>query len=201
MTLRFSSPLNWPEWIPITPRANQRTDRNFAPPMTLEESIGFLEAEIQAINCTAILSIDIDQPTNERYRKKTGSRTGAALQLRFPYGNYVVACDMWLTIEHNIYALHLAIRQWRNMERWGVGTLPVLLKGFEPGVQSAAAVQTPQWDLPEWMESLGLGPTATIDDAQAIYHKRARQFAQNTEALTKLNIIMEEARAYFAKRA
>lgn len=201
MTLRFSSPLNWPEWIPVTPRAGQRTDRNFAPPMKLEESIAFLEEEIGAINCNAILSLDIDQPTSERNRKKVGNRTGAALQLRFPFGNYVLACDTWLTMENNIYALHLAIRQWRNMERWGVGTLPVLLKGFEPGVQTTVLTQAPEWNMPEWMEYLGLGPTATLDDAQAVYHKRAKQLAQNSDALTRLNINMEEARAHFTKRA
>ncbi len=201
MTLRYSAPLAWPEWIPVTPRASQRTDRNFAPPMKLEESITYLETEVQAIQCNAVLSLDIDQPLAERQRKKIGTRTGAALQLRFPHGNYVIACDTWLTLEHNIYALHLAIRQWRNMERWGVGTLPVLLKGFEPGVQTSTIARTPQWDLPEWMEKLGLGPTATLDDAQAIYHKRAKHLANNSDELSKLNILMEEVRAHFAKRA
>ncbi|MFO0389231.1 MAG: hypothetical protein ACK502_05880 [Alphaproteobacteria bacterium] len=200
MTLRFSSPLSWPEWIPVTSRVNQRTDRNFAPAMKLEESIAFLEEEIQAINCNAILSLDIEQPTSERNRKKVGSRTGAALQLRFPFGNYVLACDTWLTMENNIYALHLAMRQWRNMERWGVGTLPVLLKGFEPGVQTVVSSQAPEWNMPDWMEYFGLGPTATLEDAQAIYHKRAKQFTQDTNALTKLNVTMEEARAHFSKR-
>ena len=199
MTLRFSSPLNWPEWVPVTPRTKQRTDRNFAPPMKLEESIRFLEEEIAAINCNAILSLDIDQPTSERNRKKVGNRTGAALQLRLPFGNYVIACDTWLAPENNIYAMHLALRQWRNMERWGIGTLPVLLKGFEPGVQTTVNVQTPEWHLPNWMEYFGLGPTATLDDAQAIYHKRAKQLAHDTDALTKLNITMEEARAHFTR--
>ncbi len=202
-SIRFSAPLNWPEWMPSTPRANQRTDRSFAPPMTLEESIGFLEEEIKAIGCNATLSLDIDQPLLERLRKKVGSRTGVCLQLRYQNTNYVLACDAWQSIEHNMYALHLALRQWRNMERWGIAPLPVLLKGFEPGVHvgSSAAAAAPEWDMPGWMEHLGLGPTATLDDAQAVYHRRAKQFSQDTEVLTKLNITMEEARAHFAGKA
>ncbi|MBI1236933.1 MAG: hypothetical protein GC188_09655 [Alphaproteobacteria bacterium] len=173
--------------------------------MSIEESIRFLEQEIQHLGCNATLSLDVEQPNVERLRKKVGSRTGASLQLKFPQDNYVIACDTWQLIEHNIYVLHLAIRQWRNMEKWGIAPLPVLMHGFTPpmvsGSVSGISGEKQDWNLPDWMEQLGLGPTATLEDAQAIYHRRAKQYAQDTDALAQLNIMMEDVRAHFAKKS
>jgi hypothetical protein len=181
-----------------TPRGSQRSDHGFPPSLTLGESIGYLEQEISELHASGTLSLDVEQPLIERLRKKVGSRTGACLQLKHHGRNYALACDRWLAPEHNIYALHLALRQWRNMERWGIGNMPVLLEGFAP--DHATAVTGRTGALQSWMEAMGLGPTATLDDAVAVYHRRAKQTSHDSEALTRLNLMMDEARAYFAGR-
>jgi hypothetical protein len=203
--LKFNAPLDWPEWIPVTPRAHQKNDRNFAPPMPLEESISFLEHEVQATGLTATLSLDIDQPAIDRLAKRVGGRNGAALYIRYADSHYVIACDIWQAVEHNIYAIHLTLRQMQNIQKWGVAPLAVLLEGFKTGQKVKQAKTEPsasegQLQILGWMNKLGLGPSATLDDAQAVYHRRAKQVAHDSDALSKLNITMEEARAYFARK-
>jgi hypothetical protein len=196
-TLQFESPLHWPASIPATPRANQRSDHGF-PAQTLSESIGYLEQELKELHASGALSLDVEQPLVERLRKKVGSRTGIALTIKYHGRTYHLTCDRWLTVEANIYALHLALRQWRNMERWGIATIPQLLAGFVPSV--AAHASAPANSGVIWMEALGLGTTATLDDAVAVYHRRAKQVSHDQEAMTRLNQMMEEARAYFSSQ-
>lgn len=195
MNLRFETPLKWPEGMPATPRAGLRSDHGFTSPLSFSESSGYLSEELEQIGTSGILYLDLENPMIDRLRKKVGSRVGAALYFRYQGANYVVACDRWNTVEHNVYALHLALRQCRNMERWGLGQLGKMLKPFEAEIFLPLPLADP--DLPAWMGELGLGPTATLEDAIAVYHRRAKQLAQNTEALTRLNILMEEARRHF----
>lgn len=195
--LRFEAPLQWPTWLTPTPRASQRNDHGF-PDTTLEGAIGFLDEELLGMRSGGVLFLDIEQPTVERLRKKSGSRTGACLHFKHLGKSYVIACDRWQAPEHNIYALHLAIRHLRGIERWGVAPMPMLLSGFETGAAAHAVMASPAGDHLPWMEALGLGPTATLDDAVAIYHRRAKQVSHDSHALAKLNMIIEEARAYFA---
>lgn len=198
-TLTFKAPLIWPEGLPATPRTSQRNDHGFSP-MTLAEAVAYLEEELQDLTlANATLYLDTEQPLVDRLRKKVGSRTGACLQFRLLNKAYVLTCDRWQLTEHNVYALHLAFRHWRNIERWGVGTLPMLLSGFEVDRVHEATEEQAQTVEP-WMNQMGLGPTSTLEDAIAIYHRRAKMLAHNSEELTKLNILMEEIRAYFASK-
>lgn len=200
VSLLFGAPLNWPTAVAITPRAQQRKDNGFAA-MTLPECLANLEQELTDFQCKATLYLDIEQPLVDRLRKKVGSRTGAALNIRMHGSEYIITCDRWLQMEHNIYSIYLTLRQWLNMERWGIGTLPQLLHGFNSAVlreQSAVPMGT---DIPECMEEMGLGATSTLDDAIAVYHRRAKSLAQDTQSLARLNILMEEIRSYFATRS
>jgi hypothetical protein len=196
--LQFESPLAWPEGMETTPRAQQRSDHGFSDQMTLAESLAYLEEEVAAVATKGTLYLDIEHPNQDRLRKKVGSRSGACLTLRIDGMDYVLACDRWQLPEHNIYALHLALRQWRNMERWGLGGIPQLLNGFCARVRTAGDSKRGAVTLPPWMEEMGLGPSATLDDAIAIYHRRAKQLTQDTDGMARLNGLMEEARAHFS---
>lgn len=198
--LSFKAPLNWPEAMLATPRNQQRGDHGF-PALSLMESIQYLDSELADMTITsAVLFSDIEQPLIERLRKKVGSHTGACLHFKYSGRAYVLACDRWQLLEHNIYALHLTLRQWRSIERWGIGNLSTLLAGFEVDrMPDAAEGQTGVAE--PWMEALGLGPTATLDDAVAVYHRRAKTVAHDSEELAKLNSLMEEARGYFRRNA
>jgi hypothetical protein len=200
--LYFKSPLSWPESIPVTAKMQQRSDNGFSADMSLTDSINFLKDEIEAAGINhAVLYLDVEQPQVERLRKKVGSRTGACLHIKYRDKGYIITCDRWQKMEHNIYAMHLAVRQWLNMQRWGIGWLSMLMAGFE--IEAGYDINdTPSSaeDIAECLKAFGLGSTATLDDATAIYHRRAKAYANDSEKLVKLNLQMDELRIYFQNK-
>ncbi len=198
--LHFKSPLSWPEAIPATPLMKQRSDNGFSANITLTDAVTFLKEEIDLAGIAhAVLYLDMDQPQVERLRKKVGSRTGACLHLKHRDRGYIITCDRWQRMEHNIYAMHLALRQWCNMERWGIGTLSSLMAGFEIDYKDDAAfsAEMVSENIVECLKTFGLGMNATLEDATAIYHRRAKSLAHDSEQLAQLNIAMDEIRSYF----
>ena len=200
--LYYKSPLSWPESIPVTSLMQQRSDNGFSPNMSLTEAINFLKEEIESANIgQAVLYCDVEQPAVERLRKKVGSRTGVCLHINYRERGYILTCDRWQRLEHNIYAIHLALRQWCNMVRWGIGSLSTLMTGFEVerSPESYAAEHGAD-NIVECLEEFGLGRKATLEDATAIYHRRAKILANDNEQLVKLNLAMDIIRNYFATK-
>jgi hypothetical protein len=83
------------------------------------------------------------------------------------------------------------------MENWGIASAKQALVGFSlqnAGIDSGSGDGS---NLPEWMQYLGLGPTATLEDANAIYRRRAKQLAdeKDDQEMLKLNAAIDEARA------
>jgi hypothetical protein len=200
--LRFETPLNWPEGLSPTARSQQRNDHGFPAQLGLNEAINYLQEELGDERFLhATLSLDIEQPTVERLRKKIGNRSGACLQFKYAAKKYVLACDRWQAAEQNIYALSLTLRHWRNMERWGTGSLAALMNGFEASHTTLSGESAlADRDYTGWMLAFGLGPTATLDDATAIYHRRAKLVSHDNAELMKLNVLMDEARQYFSEK-
>ncbi len=199
--LSFRSPLRWPDSIVVTPFAKQSNDSGFSPNMSLTDAINFLKEEIEALNIgQATLYTDFEQPHVERLRKKVGGRTGACLYIGYRDHNYVITCDKWQRLEHNIYAMHLVLRQWSNMPRWGIGNLSTLMAGFEVEYIRDSNDTFSSEDIVECLKTFGLGSSATIEDATAIYHRRAKSLAHDNDGLVQLNIQMDEIRSYFASK-
>ena len=195
--IKYQSPLKWPSYIPATPLTKQRGDSGFSANMTLTDAIRFLDEEITAVGIKqAVLYTDFEQVNVERLRKKLGSRTGICLQVKHLNHEYILTCDKWQRIEHNVYAIHLAFRNWSSMEKWGIGSILTLMAGFE--IERLQEVVQEEENLAEYLKEFGLGSTATLDDATAIYHRRARNISGDTEQLVKLNQTMDEIRKYFS---
>ncbi len=196
--LSFDSPLKWPSSYAITPRMRQRSDSGFSSSMTLEEALQFLNEEITAFDPqAALLSTDIENIHNPRNRHPLGTRSGVCLHMKLGNRSYIFACDRWQKLEHNLYVLHLTLRQLRNMDKWGIASLEEMLKPFEAGGREKFLAREESASEPgsEWMHVMGLGPTATLEDAVAIYHRRAKRIGNtDSEALSQLNAAMNEAR-------
>ena len=207
--IKYLSPLKWPVHIPITPLQKQRSDNGFSPTMTLTDALRFLDEEVTASGVRqATLYTEFEQINVERLRKRISSKSGVSLQVKIFDREYTITCDQWQRVEHNVYALHLAFRSWCNMEKWGLGSLNKLIAGFGTNRTSdwdkskATAVAQPARradDMPDCLKEFGLGNTATLEDATAIYHRRAKTFATDEENLVKLNALMDEIREYFEK--
>ncbi len=200
--LHYKSPLSWPDSIPVTPLMQQRSDNGFSTEMTLTDAINFLKSEIESIGIgQAVLYLDIEQPQVERLRKKVGSRTGACLHIKYRDKSYIITCDRWQRLEHNIYAMHLVLRQWCNMERWGIGSLSTFMAGFEIDYADDMTISSViSENIVECLKTFGLGITATLEDATAIYHRRAKALADDNEKLVQLNLKMDEIRSYFLNK-
>ena len=204
-TLAYKAPLHWPNTKDAT-KANQRTHASgFPTTLTMRESLAYLEEEVRGLSPqTAILYSNVEQLNNDRLRKKLNNETGVTLELKIAGKNYFLACDRWASMEHNIYALHLAVRNARNYEKWGIGSLEDALYGFasvkaKHDVADYQQQEVRALEIEEWMALLGLGPTATLDDAQATYRRRAKALAEDTDSLIQLNNAMDEARRHLSK--
>lgn len=198
IAIGYRSPLHWPNTKDATKPSLRSQNSGFPPSMTLREAINYLEEEVQALSPqSATLYSNIEHINNDRLRKKLSNEPGVTLELKMAGKNYFLACDKWALIEHNIYALHLSVRGIRNMDKWGVASLDLGLYGFAAiKVRKDADSNAPDEgvELEHWMAELGLGPTATLEDAQAVYRRRAKALAGDEDALIALNNAMDEAR-------
>ena len=199
--LSYKYPLNWPSYIPATALRQQRSDNGFSTNMTLSDVLLFLDEELSSAGIKqAVLYSDYEQINIERLRKKIGNRTGTCLHIKYRERNYIIACDRWQKLDHNIYALHLAFRQWANMEKWGIANMSILLTGFAIDSNDSITFAKEIEGNDDCLQFFGLGATATLDDATAIYHRRAKTIASNEDELVKLNQAMDEVRKYFANK-
>lgn len=197
--IKYQAPLKWPETVPATPLLKQRVDNGFSASMSISDAISFLDQELSSLGISqATLYTDIEQINVERLRKKLGSRTGACLYVKHLGGEYVFACDRWQKLEHNIYALQLAFRSWGSIEKWGIGSIAALMAGFE--IERSYSQVQQEEKVADCLREFGLGSTATIDDATAIYHRRAKSMANDEASLLRLNQMMDDIRKYFSNR-
>jgi hypothetical protein len=195
--IRYVSPLQLPpNWVK-TPPGRRSYDNNFSRALTIKEALDFLEdeANLLAPDSSATVFSSYDNLRHERGRKALNSDTSVCIKLgndRFPA---MIACDKWSLLEHNIYALSLALRSIRNFETWGVCSSEQILSIFcVAGQKTHAPSSAPV--LPDWMTDLGLGPTATLEDANAIYRRRAKLISGDEQALMELNLAMDAARKH-----
>lgn len=195
--LKFSYPLLWPNGYPRTEKWAKSVNQSFKIGLTMQEALTFLYDELKELGANkAMLYTDYENIEHPRNIRRIGSDNGAALRVEIQGHIYQLACDRWVAVEQNIYALHLALRNLRSIVLWGVGNIENVFGGYTAGngaQPSVACSDVAPVAMEEWRQILGLGPTATLDDAQAVYRRRAKNFANNQEELMKLNLAMDEA--------
>ena len=200
--LQLDTPLKWPAHISQTERLRRSVNQHFQQGMSEPDAIAFLQDEVTRttgitaakLTCNAL---NINSPMPTQY---LGKHPGASVILRVNNQTSTLCCDRWQSIAHNIYALHLAIRQFRQMDEWGIGTLPLLLLGFNETAGAGAASTSTAHNASSaanWQEALGLGAGATLEDANAVYRNRAKSIGESPDALQTLNLAIRDARKYF----
>lgn len=199
--IQYKSPLKWPAHTPSTPITKQRNDNNFLPTMVISEALGFLEDELKATGIEkATLYSEYEQINGERLRKRLSNRTGVCIYIKHLGHEYVISCDKWQKIEHNIYALSLTLRGWCNIENWGIASINTLISGFRADIKADIDKNYANdfSDVAACLKEFGLGNTATLDDATAIYHRRAKALPDDGEQLVQLNLAMDKIREYLS---
>lgn len=199
--IAYSCPLKIPKGHALMFMRQRRYDNGFPQSLTLDSALQYLEDELNALPDVHVsVYSNYDRINSPRTRAKREDDSAVCIEIKKGTRSYYLLSDHWYLIEHNLYALHLTIRAIRNMVKWGTATYEQALAGFDaafvPGEAGKKAV--PNDDaLPEWMDVLGLGAHATLEDANAVYRSRAKEVANNEEALTRLNAAIDAARRYF----
>ncbi len=193
VAIRYEYPLKLPKNWTSTPPGQRNFNSNFPRTLTLLEAIRFFEDEINRLNADgAICYSNYQNLSNERLRKKIGNDSGISLMLKTTKGSFFIACDKWSLPEQNIYALHLTLRAIINIDEWGVMNVRQTLHAFP--AEGSLLLQEQISKQPEWMTLLGVGPSATLDDAHALYRHKVKQCGNNEEELMRLNLAMDEAK-------
>ncbi len=195
MPIEILNPLKWPSHLPHTPRGRQTNLHGFPPTLTVEDSLQFLDDELAKLKpIRAELSTHIEHFNSPRLRKLENVSPAVSLYLRMEDGKYHIACDRWLMPQANVYSLVLTLRSILQMDHWGVVPSREVLALFRERVPAPAVTPSTQ-SVEPWRAALGLGPTATQSDANAVYRARAKVLGDHDpEGLIVLNNAIEQAR-------
>ena len=195
--LQLQSPLQLPAGWNRTPVSATVFSPQFAVNVTIEDAVRYLDEEVHSMRAQmARLYTNYSGIGNERTRAKQGQSEGVGLKLTVGATQAFIGCDKWRNIAQNIYALHLAVRHFRLFEEWGIATAEYLLMPFDSHKETRASFHgdEPSSLSASWMEALGLGATATLSDANAVYRQRAKLVSNDEDAMIALNQAIEQAR-------
>ena len=150
-------PLSWPEnW----PRVSFRKTSRFGT-HTIAYAFSFLCAEVKRLtngeefflSCNVPRTKGGDGAPTANYRQP--SDPGAPVYFSVNKKPVVLACDKWVHVEDNIWALAKHIEALRGQDRWGVGTIEQAFRGYMalPGIGETGGVS--------WWKVLGVSINAT----------------------------------------
>lgn len=168
-----SFPLAWPAgWqrVPAHQRVHARFKNN-----TLGKCCDEAFAEVRRLagfNSAdrAIISTNIQARLDGRpyANQKQPADPGVALYFIFANKPRVVACDKWLTVEDNLWAIVKHIEALRGQERWGCGSLERAFAGYTAIPEKTGGLS--------WWETLGVAFNASEEQVKDAYHAKAKIF-------------------------
>lgn len=137
---------------------------------SIAESARELELEIKRMGgSNMIISSNLKVKANGMpySAQRTPDDPGVAVYFNWSKRDLVFACDKWLFIEDNLWAIVKHIEALRGQERWGVGSLDQAFAGY-------AALPDP--DARAWWEVLFIDKTANNEQIRAAYLRLAKQY-------------------------
>jgi DnaJ-domain-containing protein 1 len=136
---------------------------------TISESARELEQEIRRMGGSdMIISSNLKVKANglPYSGQRTPEDPGVAVYFKWHDRDLVFACDKWLTIEDNLWAIVKHIEALRGQERWGVGSLDQAFAGY---------AQLPDPDALQWWQVLHISPNANNEEIRRAYLQLAKQ--------------------------
>lgn len=175
-------PLAWPMG---QARARSRSSSKFRD-RTLAVAFQELKAELTRLGAQYIvISSNVPLKANGEPYSDPGRMPdpGVAAYFKLRGKTYALACDRWLTVEENIYALAKHIEAMRGMERWGVGSVEQTFAGFKQLASESEAT---------WWEVLGVDARASVDEIVAAHRAKAMAVhpdrGGSTDLMTRVNV-------------
>ncbi len=192
-------PLHWPEGWPRTLERKRLWSLPGGRGATPEWDAGLdrLTGELRRLGAVNIV-VSTNQPLRRDGLPYLATRRiedpGAAVFFMFDRRQMAMAQDRYELLADNIRSLALAIEGMRQMQRHGGGHM------MERAFAGFAALPPPSaTNGRPWTEVLGLSATASRDEIEKAYRRRAKtahpDHGGSTEAMATLNVAYDEARA------
>lgn len=134
--------------------------------LSVAAALNRLMVELERLNARQVIlstNLLLRQDGMPRSDQREPQDPGVAVYFQLDRKPRVLACDRWLRVADNIAAVAAHIFSIRAVDRYGVGTLEQAFAGY-------AALPAKE----EWWSILGLGPEATLDQAEEAFRKLAR---------------------------
>ena len=188
--IRCNFPLRWPEgWKRTQSPRRSAFDRE----RTMVQAREFVLRELRlmgAHSVTVSSNIAVRPDGLPRSGQSQPSDRGVAVYFKRSGVEYALACDRWLRVEDNLYAIGCHISALRGQERWGVGSPEQAIQGYQRLLPPAAGSSAPWWVV------LGVPAMATAEEIRAAYIALAR-FAHpdvggSTQEMTRLVIARDQ---------
>jgi hypothetical protein len=187
-TVREAYPLSWPDgWKRVPRRTRSRFEVT-----GFGRARDFLLAEIRRMGGTGvILSTNIPLRLDGLPYANSREPNDPGVAVYFHYGkrDMCFACDAYVTVRENAYAIAKTIEALRGIERWGASDM--MERAFRGFAALAAESQGDWWDVLEGL------PTADRDTINAQYRERARSAHPDAggshAAMSQLNAARDSA--------
>lgn len=159
-------PLTWPDDWPRT-NPSSRAYSRFGE-RTVNVAFSALAKEMRRLTeADWLMSSNIprtrqgDGPPASTYKQPTDP--GVAVYFAINKKPISLACDKWIRVEDNIWALAKHIEALRGQDRWGVGTIEQAFRGYMalPGIGQSGGSK--------WWETLGVSINASAEQVKEAY--------------------------------
>lgn len=137
---------------------------------TISESASELQQEIRRMGGNEmIISTNLKVKGNglPYSAQRQPEDPGVAVYFKWHKRDLVFACDKWVSIEDNLWAIVKHIEALRGQERWGVGSLDQAFAGY---------MALPDPDSRKWWEVLGVDKMADNTAIRQAYIGLAKQY-------------------------
>lgn len=172
MSEQTAYPLSWPEGWPRTAKQQRRMSRfsrshAFAARWhSMNEARELLAGELRRLGarkCVLSTNVPLRLDGAPYANQKQPDDTGAAVYFELKGRPVSLACDRWLHVEDNVWAIGRHIEALRAQERWGVGSIERAFSGYQalPAVGESSAS--------DWWKTLGVPVNATVDQVRDAY--------------------------------
>lgn len=162
-------PLSWPAGWTRTKYAkrSQYGDRSLA---VAREAV---TREVRLLGGTALIissNLELRLDGFPRSGQRQPLDKGVAIYFKYKSQPVAFACDKWLSVEDNLWAISLALSAIRQIERTGASEM------LDRAFQGFDALPAPGETASEsWWTVLGLPPSCTLTEAQDAYRNLAKK--------------------------
>lgn len=164
----------------------------YGPPKkhSIAESAHALEQEIRRMGgVDMIISSNLKVKANglPYSNQRNPEDPGVAVYFKWRRRDVVFACDKWLSVEDNLWAIVKHIEALRGQERWGVGSLDQAFAGY---------MALPDPDTKPWWLVLGVTEDASDEDIKSAYRALAKKYHPDNLVFGDAVMFTQVQRAY-----